>query len=820
MNILDLGGEWSMRTCGEAEWIGANVPGSMYLDLLNAGRMEDPFFRENDHQAVRLSEYDYEYEKRFVLSGEFLEHERLILRFEGLDTLADISLNGIPIASTDNMHRSYEFDVKPFLSKGENVLRIIFRSPLRYIRDKQNENPIWSTNGTKGFQYLRKAHYMFGWDWGPTLPDMGIWRPVSLIGLSDVRLGEVYVTQQHEVETVKLDIRVDLEYAPSRPVVARMNLLSPEGKSIELQQCETGGKVVHFAAEITSPQLWWPNGFGGQPLYRIEVALASGDQILDQRELRIGLRTITVNQQEDEWGKGFAFQVNGHDIFAMGGNYVPEDNIIRRGTREKTERIIRDCIAANFNCIRVWGGGYYPDDYFYDLCDEYGLLVWQDHLFACAVYDFTEAFEANITEEITQNMKRIRHHACLALWCGNNEMEWAWVDWDINQSLKLKADYIKQFEYVLPKIAREVDPGTFYWLASPSSFGGFDRPNNQDFGDMHDWSIWHGRKPFTDFRNRYPRFMSEFGLQAFPSPKTVETFTLPEDRNVFSPVMENHQKHEDGLSPMLHYMSQYFKYPKDFRSFLYTSQLIQAEGVRYGVEHWRRNRGRCMGAVYWQLNDSWPVASWASLDSFGRWKALHYMAKRFYSPVLVSAAEEGSRVSLHVSNETFTELKGKLVWKLRDAGSAIILSGELEVSAAPLSTSLCCTLDFSSQLDSDAQLRSHYLEYSLEASGKELSSGVNIFVPAKHFNLAPSELKVRISEQDEYYEFVMTSSGFAMFVELDLKTADAVFSDNYFHLSAHEEKVITASKAGFSTCLTPEELREQLVVRSLIDSYV
>lgn len=820
MNILDLGGEWSMRPCGEAEWTRAHVPGSMYLDLLNAGRMEDPFFRENDHGAVRLSEYDYEYEKRFVLSGEFLEHERLILRFEGLDTLTNISLNGIPVASTDNMHRTYEFDVKPHLTQGENCLQIIFCSPLRYIREKQNGNPIWSTNGTKGFQYLRKAHYMFGWDWGPVLPDMGIWRPVSLIGCPDVRLDEVYVTQHHEADVVKLDIRVGLEFTPARPVDIHMTLVSPDGIRIGLQQYKTAEQVVHFTAEITNPQLWWPSGFGQQPLYGIEVAAASGNEVLDQKELRIGLRKITVNQQEDEWGKGFAFRVNGHDIFAMGGNYVPEDNLIGRGTREKTERIIRDCIAANFNCIRVWGGGYYPDDYFYDLCDEYGLLVWQDHLFACAVYDFTAAFEANITEEITQNMKRIRHHACLGLWCGNNEMEWAWVDWDINQSLKLKADYIRQFEYVLPRIAKEVDPGTFYWLASPSSFGGFDRPNSQDFGDMHDWSIWHGRKPFTDFRNRYPRFMSEFGLQAFPSLKTVESFTLPEDRNVFSPVMENHQKHEDGLSPMLHYMSQYFRYPKDFASFLYISQLIQAEGVRYGVEHWRRHRGRCMGAVYWQLNDSWPVASWASLDSSGRWKALHYMAKRFYSPVLVSAAEEGSRVALHVSNETLAELKGKLGWKLRDSGSAIILSGELEVSAAPLSTALCCNLDFGSQLDSDSSLRSHYLEYSLEADGEVLSPGASLFVPAKQFNLGPAELSVLITEQDDYYEFTITSTGFAMFVELELKAADAVFSDNYFHVSANKEKVITASKAEFSALLTLEELNEQLVMRSLIDSYL
>lgn len=821
MNILDLNGAWSMKRLDQSEWTEASVPGSVYSDLLNAGQMEDPFYRENDQEAVKLSEYDYEYEKRFMIGAEFLTEERIVLRFEGLDTLAEIHINGREIARTDNMHRTYEFDVKPFIREGENTIGVIFRSPLKYIREKSKAQPIWSVNGSPGFPYLRKAHFMFGWDWGPSLPDMGIWRPVKLIALSHTRIDEVYVTQQHKGDLgVDLNVKVGLEYKPESPVEVRFELTDPDGARLSSCQFPMSEATGYLDLHVAEPQLWWPSGFGKQPLYQIRVQICSDGAVLDEHAFRIGLRTVTVNQQNDEWGKSFAYCVNGLEIFAMGGNYIPEDNIISRGTREKTERIIQDCVKANFNSIRVWGGGYYQEDYFYDLCDEYGLLVWQDHLFACAVYDFTDEFKDNIVQEITQNMKRIRHHASLGLWCGNNENEWAWVEWNINQSPKLKADYIRQFEYVMPEIAKNVDPETFYWLASPSSFGGFDRPNSQDFGDMHDWSIWHGREPFTDFRKRYPRFMSEFGLQSFPSIKTVEAFSLPEDRNVFSAVMENHQKHEDGLSPMIHYVSQYFKMPKDFQSFLYVSQLIQAEGVRYGVEHWRRNRGRCMGAIYWQLNDSWPVASWASVDYHGRWKALHYAAKRFYSPVLVSAEEEGSRVSLHINNETLADVAGKVVWKLRDSASSVIQSGEIGVTAAGLSAAACQTLDFSDVLSSVDQLRSHYLEYAFESDGHTLSAGKTIFVPAKHFKLQPTELSVSVKEEEEHFELIVGSTAFAMFIELDLNGRDAIFDDNYFHLSANEQKVVIVRKEDLSDSLTLEEFREQLVFRSLADSFI
>ncbi|EFM12517.1 glycoside hydrolase family 2 immunoglobulin domain protein beta-sandwich [Paenibacillus curdlanolyticus YK9] len=819
MMTLDLCGPWQMRKLGEQKWIQATVPGSVYFDLLNAGRMEDPYYRANDLEAIELSEFDYEYRRTFELGEAIVSQDRVLLRFEGLDTLTEIELNGKAIAHTDNMHRTYEFDVKGLVQSGANELRVLFRSPLAFIREKQQANPIWGANGVEGFPHLRKAHYMFGWDWGPALPDMGIWRAVSIVGMSEARLDEVYVTQQHEEDLVQLDVRIGLDNWSGDLLTVELALHAPNGDTL-VERTMMASAVEHVPLTVHYPEIWWPNGFGEQPLYAFEVVVKDGSGTeLDRKDLRIGLRTITVTQQADQWGRSFSFCVNGYDIFAMGGNYIPEDNMIARGSRERTERLIQDCVAANFNCIRVWGGGYYADDHFYDLCDEYGLIVWQDLMYACAVYDFTDEFRANITEETIQNMKRIRHHASLGMWCGNNEMEWAWVDWDLNQSLKLKADYIKQFEVVLPEIAKQVDPNTFYWLASPSSMGSFDQPNSENYGDMHDWSIWHGRKPFTDFRNRYPRFMSEFGLQSFPSMKTIDTFALPEDRNIFSYVMEDHQKHPDGLAPMVHYISQYFKLPSGFEQFPYVSQLIQAEGVRYGVEHWRRNRGRCMGATYWQLNDSWPVASWASIDYYGRWKALHYAAKRFFAPVLVSAFEEGAAAELHVSNEQLGSVDGTLAWSLRDRQSAIVASGEVKVNAKALSSASIVSLDLTAYLDTLEKKRSHYLAYALIADGETVSSNATIFVPAKHFELLPATLTSIVEDRGETFEIQLRASAFAMFVELELSEADGVFSDNYFHLSAGEVRLVTLAKSSLSQPLTKEQVEQQLHMRSLVDSY-
>lgn len=818
MKRLGLNGKWQMKQINEDQWIDATVPGSVYYDLLSAGKIEDPFYRNNEQEVLKLSSYDYEYRREFEAGSDMLECDYLVLRCEGLDTLAEIFLNGKSIGKAENMHRTYEYDIKGLLVKGSNNIRIVFKSPVEYVNNKEREQPIFSNYGEYAFPYLRKAHYMFGWDWGPILPDMGIWRSISIMGWNKERLEEVYITQKHEKGKVNLDVRVRLEKKEGDPFETTVSIYSPKGERLIRKQVVLQTEE-HIWIEIENPMLWWPNGYGDQPLYEVEVILSQDDIMLDSKLLRIGLREITVNQMDDQWGRSFAFSVNGVEIFAMGANYIPQDSILARCSKEKTERLIQDCAEANFNCIRVWGGGYYPEDYFYDLCDEYGLIVWQDLMFACGVYHLIDEFKENITQEVIQNMKRIRHHASLGIWCGNNEMEQAWVEWNLNEPQERKDDYITQFEVLFPRIAGEIDPNTFYWIASPSSFGGFDRPNDENYGDMHDWSVWHGREPFTQYRKRFPRFMSEFGLQSFPCMKTIESFTLPEDRNIFSYVMEKHQRSGTGNEKILYYISQYFKFPKDFDSLMYVSQLIQAEGIRYGVEHWRRNRGRCMGAVYWQLNDCWPVASWSSIDSFGRWKALHYAAKRFFSPILASACEEGTAVALHVTNDTLKAVNGVLKWWLKDSGSSVVTQEEKLVELKPLSAIECIKLEFGNLLNTDHKKRNHYLEFGLMIEGKIVSTGTVIFVPAKHFDFIPPRLKVEVHEREGQFVLAITSEAYAKHVELSLRSTDAVFSDNYFDLSAGFVKEVTLSKKRLAKGFSLDDLKESIMIKSLIDSY-
>ena len=818
MKTLDLSGQWQMKQTTDAEWIQAQVPGSVYADLLTASSIEDPFFRDNELQIKKLSHNDYEYRREFLIAEDLINSDRIVLCCEGLDTLAEISINNQPVAHTDNMHRTYEFDIKNLLVEGNNQIRIIFRSPVEYLARKHQERPLWNAGDSEnGFAHLRKAHYMFGWDWGPTLPDMGIWRSISIRGFNIGRLKDVYVTQLHKQDNVALEAKIEIEqWGTDTETDITVHVVNPDGEA-QIQKISAAGNSEALKFDIKDPQLWWPNGYGEQPLYQVAVELVHHDEVLDKDNFRIGLRTLTIRQNEDEWGEEFAFEINGAAIFSMGADYVPEDNLLSRCNREKTEKLISSCVAANFNSIRVWGGGIYPDDDFFDLCDEYGLIVWQDFMFACAVYEMTDEFTESIRREVQDNVRRIRHHASLGLWCGNNEMEWGWEEWNFPKDEKLRADYLKQFEEVIPEVVRDVDPNTFYWPASPSSGGGFDKPNDENRGDVHDWMVWHGRQPFTYFRKHYYRFLSEFGLQSFPALKTIHAFTLPEDRNIFSRVMEHHQKNGTGNSTILYYIAETFKYPKNLDALSYASQLIQAEGMKYAVEHMRRHRGRCMGAIYWQLNDCWPVASWSSIDSFGRWKTLHYVAKRFFQPVLLSACETGTGATLHLTNDTLQPVTGSLQWKLRDNNSRILLEGEKEIDVNALTANQCESLEFN-DLETDPVKQRHvYLEYVFMADEEIVSCDTVLFVKPKYFEFKAPDIDYRVEENDHGFVIILTSQAFAKFVEIRLEEWDVIFSDNYFYLSAGEPRCIGIPKNQLPGDTTAELLEKQISIRSIYD---
>jgi len=814
---------FQMRRIGESEWLPATVPGSVYGDLLANGKMEDPFYRANEEVALKLMEYDYEYETVFDAQKALLNCEQIMLSFEGLDTLADISLNGQLLGHTDNMHRTWEFPVSDLLTETGNHLHIVFHSPVKFFREAYAKNPLsGSSDCIDGFSMLRKAHSMSGWDWGPRLPDAGIWRNINLIGIDNARFENVYIMQNHEKNSsdglteVKLSFRIDFKRLNTKHALRFFDDPEAADYSFHVDVFDPNGQKI--ASEdnaqellISDPQLWWPNGYGAHPLYKVCISLLHGDKELDRIEKNIGLRTMTMTIQKDEHGESFAPTVNGVQFFAMGADYIPEDNLLGRVNPQRTHKLLEDCIAANFNFIRVWGGGYYPDDWFYDSCDELGLFVWQDFMFACAVYDLSPEFEKNLRAEFVDNIRRLRHHASLALWCGNNEIESSITWWDFPQ--KYRADYIKLFEYIIPSILQNEDPQRFYWPSSPSSVGNFDNPCDEKRGDSHYWDVWHGNKPFTEYRKFNFRFLSEFGFQSFPCLASVKQFTLPEDRNIFSYVMEKHQRNGSANGKIMTYLEQTYLYPTDFDTLLYASQLLQADAIRYGVEHFRRIRGICMGTIYWQLNDCWPVASWASIDYYGRWKALHYMAKRFFAPVMLSCAEEGTltqntnvnaqpfdlKKSIHLclSNETMQQHNVTVRWALRDTWGNILRGGEKEIAANSLTS-----IWLEKEELADADIYENYVSYEAEEDGTIISCGSVLLCAPKFFHFRHPALTCQVNGD----KIIVSASAYARSVEITDEDGALLLSDNYFDMNA-----------GIREVTILEGIAEKLSVRSVYD---
>ena len=794
---LQLHENWQLCNIRQLDWIPAQIPGDIYAALLKTGKMPDPFFGDNEYQAKALMEEDYEYRTVFNYEeAQFKDCQEVILRFDGIDTIADIYLNGCCLGKVDNMHRIWEFPVGELLENGKNTLRVIIRSPLKFMaeafkkyKNRGNEDTI------EGFMHLRKAHYMCGWDWGVCLPDGGIFRPVTLLGIETARLDSVYIRQVHKDGKVLLVPEVDVEtvdeeeseadgYEGAQALEYQVTVTAPNGTKTIWDDCPD-------EMEIENPQLWWPNGLGEQPLYQVQVDLKAGNKIVDTWCRKIGLRALTMHREKDQWGESFAHEVNGYQVFAMGADYIPEDNLLQRTSRERTRELLLQCKRANFNTVRVWGGGYYPEDWFFDLCDELGLMVWQDFMFACSVYELTPEFEANIRQEFIDNIKRLRHHASLALWCGNNEMETQYEMMAWPKSKKQYYDYIHLYEYIIPKIVKEEDPEKFYWPSSPSSGGNYENSNAENVGDTHYWGVWHGSEPFTAYRSHHYRFLSEFGFQSFPSLQTVKRFTEDGDRNIFSRVMEMHQRNTAANGKILNYISQTYLYPKNFDELLYCSQLLQADAIRYGVEHFRRFRGTCMGAVVWQLNDIWPVASWASVDYYGNWKALQYAEKKMFAPVLLSCEEHGEidqkpfvntlphpidvSADLHVANETGEPIVGTVKWSLRRPDSSVVKEGTFEVNAPAYGGQWMPHLDFNGQDPLEV-----HLTYELVVDGNVVSSGSTLFCAPKHYHFADPKLSVSVDGDT----VTVTAENFAKSVSVETENGVLRLDDNFVDMEA------------------------------------
>lgn len=785
-----LAAGWRLHTVGREDWQPARVPGTVYTTLYENGRIPDPYWRDNAEQLLPLMEEDYEYCAEFDLPPELSGAARFFLRLEGVDTVGTVTLNGHCLGRPCNMHRLWEYAVTPWLRPRGNRLTVRLDAPLRYIREAFQRSPVrGAEDAMDGFVHLRKAHCMFGWDWGAHLPDAGLFRPVVLVAAEESRLTDVAVRQHHADGAVTL--AVTAAHDGDVPAEYRVRVFDPEGSCVAEQRGAGPAELP-----VPQPRLWWPNGLGDQPLYRVRVELCRGDAVLDVWEKPIGLRTLTVKREPDAWGESFAHCVNGVPVFAMGADYIPEDHLLGRTNPQRTRQLLQDCKDAHFNCIRVWGGGYYPEDWFFDCCDEMGLMVWQDFMFACGMYQLTPAFEANVRAELADNIRRLRHHASLALWCGNNEMEmftqarnWVDADWQVR-------DYLFLFERVIPSVVMALDPDRFYWPASPSSGGSFDEPNAPDRGDVHYWDVWHGNKPFSEYRKFFFRYVSEFGFQSFPCLSTVKTFTQPEDRNIFSYVMERHQRNGQANGKILLYLQQTYRYPNGFDSLLYASQMLQADAIRYGVEHFRRNRGRCMGAIYWQLNDCWPVASWSSIDYTGRWKALHYAAKRFFAPVLLSCEEEGwlneetpmnwqhfaprQSIRLNLSNETRTPQTVTVRWAVRRNTGEALRTQAYTLTVPPLSALWLDKVELP-ELDAFTQ----YVSYEAEQEGQIISQGTVLLSLPKYFHYLDPRLECTV----EGDTLVVTAAAYARGVEIQNADETLRLEDNYFDMNAGTRRV-------------------------------
>lgn len=818
-----------MRRTDTQLWLDATVPGCCMATLLEHALIPDPFYQENEQLVKQWFDYDYAYQRSFTVDSDLLKNDRITLVLEGLDTLADVTLNGLLILQADNMHRTWRVDIKDSLRDGENKIAIVFHSPNRYVAERiaQADVNFPACGSMEGNNYIRKAHSMFGWDWGPQLPNCGIWRDIYIEASTGAYLTDIYPVQHHENGSVSVDVHVEAADVPQqKTVIARAVLTAPDGTCYSSQAPLTGKVTLPITVE--NPQLWWPNGLGAHPLYTLTVQLEDTGTPLDEKSMRIGLRTIQLCQEIDADGKGaeFAFAVNGYRFFSTGSNYIPEDNFLSRITPERTRKLIADCAWANHNMIRVWGGGYYPSDAFFDACDEYGILVWQDLMFACNVYELDEAFEETTTAEVIDNVKRIRHHASLALWCGNNEIEWGWQEWFpiLTPSVARKNDYTIMFEYLYKKLVNKYDPATTYIASSPSSnyqMIGYKTtnaylPNSHNVGDTHYYDVWLHGAPVKEYRNHRFRFLSEFSVQSMPAMKTLQQVTAEEDWNLFSPVMDSRQKSNLGNGQLMYYVAADYRYPKDFASLVYATQLMQAFAVPCAVEHLRRDRPYSMGALYWQTNDIWPGISGSSVDYYGRYKALHYVVRHAYAPFTASILDEETKMGVYVENETREEKAYRLVCSVKDMHNRCLFAQEITGIAQPFTATCVFSEDFQNLVAG----REHdtYFSYRLYDGESFVYEEAAFFVKVKHVELPRAIIDTEVSETEDAFQIRLTSDGFAYRVMLDLKEHDAVFSENYFCLTG-APCTIWVKKQDLSAPLTLQEFTAELTTFSLRDTY-
>jgi len=817
----ELNAHWQFRKTGDKEWFPATVPGTVYTDLLDNKKIPDPFFGANEKALQWIDTCSWEYELWFDLVPGFVDEYHCELQFEGLDTYASVYLNDSLILRAENMFRTWNIECNKFLKQGKNHLVIVFDSAIKRGQEEAKKNSYTLPGEEK--VYTRKAQYQFGWDWGPRFTGCGIWRPVKFIAWKGIRISNVQIGHEMINDSVA-EINAALDIAADKPSIVYVKVIL-EGSArdsfyFERLLVNPSVEKIDVDFEIKNPSRWSCNGSGNQNLYNISIQVMNPERASDVFHSSYGIRDVELVQEKDTSGKSFYFKVNGDAVFMKGANWIPADHFLTRVTKNKYRELLIAAKEANMNMIRVWGGGVYEDDAFYDLCDSLGILVWQDFMFACAMYPGDSSFISNVQQEIIDNVKRLRNHPCIALWCGNNEIDEGWKNWGWQKqfsytgkdSVEIWKNYIKVFHELIPGLLSTMDPTRPYWESSPSI--GWGHEESLHSGDSHYWGVWWGMQPFEMYGKKTGRFMSEYGFQGMPTLRTVESFTEAGERKTESAAMKNHQKHPKGFETIGLYMDEWYKKPKDFESYVYISQLLQAEGMKMAIEAHRRAKPYCMGSLYWQLNDCWPAISWSSIDYSGNRKAVYYKVKESFEKYLVSVTDTGKNFTVYVVSDdavnqnavlriTAMDFSGKVRWS---DSATVAVSGDAAVIGYLKSLEKIISMCDPAQT---------FIRLQLVNDKTILTENLYYFKKTKDLLLKGAEINFSIKAiENTVCTLEIKSNKLSKNVFLDTPGHDIEFSENYFDLLPHETRTV-----HFRTKLSGAEIKKQLIIRTVSDTY-
>ena len=788
--IIDLSTlTWEFKAEEEKEWNPAKIPGNIHLDLFNNHLIPDPFYGKNEKELSWIETKNWEYKTTFLCNESQFNTNNITLEFEGLDTYSEVWINDQKVAQTDNMFLNYKLNIKPFIKKGKNKLYVKFYAAKNQaqLKSKNSQYPLPGEERV----FVRKAQYQFGWDWAPKLTSCGIWKPARIHFENETKISELQSIQKElKKEKAEIGLRIKLNnYSPSATYEVELNLTGLEFQYELKKRIQLSDSIFSIPIKIENPKIWWCNERGEQNLYTCQINLLKEGELIEKKEIKIGLREIELQKVNDGFGNSFTFSLNKEKIFAKGANLVPLDVYLPRVKKEEYESLIQLAISSHMNMIRVWGGGIYENEEFYDLCDKYGILVWQDFMFACAMYPGDSAFIKNVEEEIKQQVIRLRNHPSLALWCGNNENIEGWYNWgwqkqfgySAEDSLKIINDYNYLFEKRIPEILRDLDSGRIYHPSSPAL--GWGRKESYLKEDVHYWGVWWGMEPFENYEKKTGRFVSEYGFQSLPDYSQLKKFIPENELNLNSESVKSHQKHPTGFETIIAYMKSYYPVPDNIEDFAYVSQLLQAQAMKTAIESHRKKMPYCMGSLLWQLNDCWPVISWSIIDHYGKPKAAYYQTKKSFKKTILHSALKKDSIQIYAISDEQTLNSGKLKIQLFSPKGTMIYEKNISVTIPANNSTIIATLSTTQIKEFNHQL---ILKTSLSSNENTLDETIFYFQKPMEMNLKPSKIKLKkVNEESLQLECVDYLSK-----DIFLSSENLEFEENFFDLIPGETKII------------------------------